>query len=125
MLHVPIAVWTKLNALSLKVVEKSEQIRTKTGNFLHPLLTSCCRKWSRDDEAQAQLQAPIPKATQNGDASAGVKVAGRKLASRGSVSYQKPPSIGRGSHDAEAPLGEHVPHSICEYCPQFVSICLI
>jgi hypothetical protein len=83
------------------------------------------RKWSKDDEAHAIAQAPTPKATQGGHASAGVKVAGRKLASRGSVSYPQAPSVGRGSHDADTPLGEHVPHSICMYCHHFISQCVI
>jgi hypothetical protein len=122
-LHAPIAVWTKSNALFLKVVGKSEQSRTKCAKSVLPSFAnqSACRKWSRDDEGPTQAQATIPKTSQNGNASAGVKVAGRKLASRGSVSYQQPTSIGRGSHDAEVPLEEHVPHSICEYCPHFVS----
>ncbi|KAF2401407.1 hypothetical protein EJ06DRAFT_391149 [Trichodelitschia bisporula] len=63
------------------------------------------RKWSKDGEAQVEIDASVAKTNT------------RKLASRTSLDglhhYPNPAtSAARASHDLNTPLGEHVPHSI-------------
>src|SRR3954468_9018612 len=62
------------------------------------------RKWSKDGEAQAEV-----------DASA-AKVGTRKLASRTSLDgLHNITFAGCRAHDLDSTLDEHVPHSICQY----------